>query len=103
MKKALLLLAFVAFSKAVKSQCIFIYPSEKIKGVEIPIERTEFDIYVNDTLKKHATSFNDGSLGRVALEPGRYTVKIKNPEYQDGIKTEVIVHESKTTNVIIDL
>ena len=103
MKKVLILLAFLAFNKAMNSQCIFIYASEKIKGVEIPIERREFDVVISDTIKKHATSFGDGSLGRMALPPGKYTIKLSNPEYQDAIKTEVIVRESHGTDVIIDL
>ena len=103
MKKALLLLVFLAFSKAVKSQCIFIYAAEKIKGVEIPIERREFDVFINDSIKKHVTSFADGSLGRMGLNPGIYKVKISNPEYQDGMKAEVIVKESKSTDVVIDM
>jgi hypothetical protein len=103
MKKLLLLAVFISLHKAAKSQCIFIYASEKIKGVEIPLERQEFDVVISDTIKKHATSFADGSLGRMALPPGTYTVRLHNPEYQDATKTEVIVKESHTTNVIIDL
>jgi hypothetical protein len=87
----------------VKSQCIFIYASEKIKGAEIPIERREFEVVINDTLKKKVVSHNDGSLGRMSLEPGTYKIKISNPEYQDATQENVVVKESKTTNVVINL
>lgn|GEM_PF-4013342 len=103
MKKAILFFLFFAGSMIGRSQCIFIYASEKIKGVEIPITRTEFDVVINDSIKKHLTSAGDGSLGRISLPQGLYTVKIMNPEYQDGIKTNVIVRESRSSDVIINL
>lgn len=103
MKKAFLFFLFVAGLSVGKAQCIYIYASEKIKGVEIPITRTEFDVVINDTIKKHLTSSGDGSLGRISLPQGLYTVKIMNPEYQDGIRTNVIVRESRTSDVIINL
>lgn len=103
MKKAFLVFLFISGFSFCKAQCIFIYASEKIKGVEIPITRVEFDVVINDTIKKHLTSAGDGSLGRISLPQGLYTVKIQNPEYQDGIKTNVIVRESRSSDVIINL
>jgi hypothetical protein len=82
---------------------LYIYASEKIKGVEIPITRVEFDVVINDTIKKKLTSAGDGSLGRISLPQGLYNVKIMNPEYKDGIKNNVIVRESRTSDVIINL
>jgi hypothetical protein len=86
-----------------KAQCIFIYASEKIKGVEIPITTVEFDVVINDTIKKKAVSKGDGSLGRMSLEMGTYKVKISNPEFEDGISNGVVVKESRSTSVIINL
>ena len=94
---------FLSFFNFIKAQSIFIYASEKIKGVEIPVERTEFKIWVNDTLKKTGTSENDGSLGRISLEKGTYKLKITNEEYADAVNDAVVVNESKTTKVIINL
>ncbi|MBK9283264.1 MAG: hypothetical protein IPM51_02995 [Sphingobacteriaceae bacterium] len=103
MKKLIIFSILFLFYKSSKAQCIFVYASQRIKGVEIPIERTEFDIVINDTIKKHATSANDGSLGRISLPQGIYEVKISNPEFNIGIKKNVIVRESRTTDVIINL
>lgn len=86
-----------------KAQCMFIYASEKIKGVEIPIERVEFEVTINDTLKKKCTSKNDGSLGRINVDRGTYKVKITTDEFSDGISEEVTVNESRTTNIIINV
>jgi hypothetical protein len=98
----LLLLLNLLFGLS-KAQCVFIYASEKIKGVEIPLERMEFEVLINDTLKKKATSRNDGSLGRISLEKGIYTIKLSHPEFKPAVQQNVVVNESRTTNVIINL
>ena len=103
MKRLIFILFVLVNCKAAKAQCIWIYVSEKVKGAEIPIERTEFDVVVNDTLKRHMTSKNDGSLGKIYLEKGKYKVKVSNPEYIDAIETEVVVNESRTTNLTVNL
>jgi hypothetical protein len=90
---------FCAFNS--KSQSVFIYAAEKIKTAEVPVARTEFDIIINDTLKVKRTSASDGGLGRIALEKGKYTLRIINPEFSDGFEKEVIVNEYKTTEVSV--
>jgi LytS/YehU family sensor histidine kinase len=82
-----------------RSQCIFIYVNEKVKGVEIPIVNEEFQIIVNDSIKHTRRSKSDGSLGRIVLEKGTYKVKIVNPDFSEGNKADVIVNESRTTDV----
>ncbi len=103
MNKSILFLSFVCLSFFIKAQSIFIYASEKIKGVEIPIERVDFEVTVNDSIKKKFTSINDGSLGRISIPKGIYKVKLTTEEFADGIKEEVVVNESKTTSLIINL
>ena len=92
------LLALCAFKA--KSQCIFIYANEKIKGVEIPIVNEEFRILINDTIQHVRRTKSDGSLGRIALEKGTYKVKIINPDFTEGFKSDVIVGD-RTTDVEI--
>jgi len=91
-----LFLLGACFSKA---QCIFVYVNEKVKGVEIPIVSEEFKIYVNDTLKATRMSKSDGCLGRIPLEKGTYKVKIVSPGFSEGSKADVVVNESRTTDV----
>ncbi|MCE3260729.1 MAG: hypothetical protein K0S12_2370 [Bacteroidetes bacterium] len=103
MKQVILFLFLFGFAHTGKSQCIFIYAAEKIKGAEIPIVRTEFEVTINDSLKKKVSSLNDGSLGRISLEKGTYRVKISSSEFTDGFQENVIVNESKSTDVVINL
>ncbi|MCE3226202.1 MAG: hypothetical protein K0S32_753 [Bacteroidetes bacterium] len=103
MRTLILSVLFISLCGVAKSQCIFIYAAEKIKGAEIPIERTEFHVVINDTMKRTISSHNDGSLGRISLEKGKYKVKISSEEFADGISEEVIVKESRSTDVIIPL
>ena len=86
-----------------KAQCIRIYVAEKVKGVEIPIERREFDITINDTIKLKLTSGNSGLLGRIPLDRGTYKVKIQNPEFADAIVNDVVVEESRSNNLTINV
>ncbi len=101
--KQLFLMASVVFFYNAKAQCIRIYVAEKVKEVEIPIERREFDIIINDTMKYHLTSVNNGLLGRIALDKGVYKVKLSNPEYADAIVTDVVVEESRSNNLTINV
>lgn len=101
MKYFLLTLALWSGSQLMHAQSIIIYAAEKIKTAEAPVPRTEFEVTVNDTLKVKKTSDHDGSLGRISLPPGKYKIKISNPEYSDGFEKEVIVNESKTTEVSV--
>ena len=100
--KHLLFIFFIAINTA-KAQSVYIYASQKIKGAEIPIERVDFDVFINDSLKKKFTSGNDGALGRISLEKGKYKIKISTLEYADGLNNEVIINESKTTNLVLNL
>lgn len=83
-----------------KSQCIFIYANEKVKGVEIPIVNEEFQIIINDSINHVRRTKSDGSLGRIALEKGTYHVKIIHPEFTEGFKSDVVVGD-RTTDVEI--
>lgn len=99
MKPVFLFALFLVGAYAARSQCIFVYVNEKVKGVEIPIVNEEFQIIINDSIKHMLRSKSDGSLGRIALEKGTYKVKILNPDFSEGNKPEVIVNESRTTDV----
>ncbi|MEO6303908.1 MAG: hypothetical protein ABIP51_12125 [Bacteroidia bacterium] len=102
--KNLILICFFAVSVYTgKAQCIRIYVAEKIKEVEIPVERREFEITINDTIKLNLTSTNDGLLGRVSLDKGTYKVKLTNPEYADAIVANVIVEESRSNNLTVNV
>jgi hypothetical protein len=104
MKKLIITTLFlVAISYNGKSQSIYVYASEKIKGAEIPIERVDFEVIVNDSIKKKFTSQNDGSLGRISVPKGKYKVKLTTEEFADGINEEVIVNEFKTTSLVVNL
>jgi hypothetical protein len=103
MKQVILGLCLAALAASARSQCIFIYAAEKIKGAEIPIVRTEFEVTINDSLKKKVSSLNDGSLGRISLEKGIYKIKISSSEFADGFQENVIVNASKSTDVVINL
>ena len=103
MKSTVFIFLFILLLNFAKAQSIFIYASEKIKGVEIPIERVDFEVTVNDSIKKKYTSINDGSLGRISIPKGIYKVKLTTEEFADGITEDVIVNESKTTSLIINL
>lgn len=101
MKKLLLIFSLFTFGAAFKAQCIFIYAAEKIKTAEVPVPGTEFDVTINDSIKMKRTSDHDGSLGRISLEKGKYTIKISNPEFTEGFEKEVVVNESRTTEVSV--
>lgn len=103
MKSLIFISLFIIASGFAKGQCIFVYASEKVKGVEIPIERVEFEITVNDTIKKKYTSKNDGSLGRISLERGKYKVRVVTEEFTEGVADDVVVNESRTTNLIVNM
>lgn len=100
--KHLLLSFLVILSVAtLRSQSIIVYVTEKIKGAEIPVGRTEFDVTINDTLKLKRVSDNDGSLARIASQNGTFKVAVSNPEYTTGIEKEVVVKDYRTTEVSI--
>jgi hypothetical protein len=101
MKPVFLFALFMLGTYVSKSQCIFIYANEKVKGVEIPIVNEEFQIIINDSIKHTRRTRSDGSLGRIPLEKGTYKVKILNPYFSEGDKPGVIVNESRTTDVEI--
>ncbi|MBI2720831.1 MAG: hypothetical protein HYX39_01520 [Bacteroidetes bacterium] len=101
MKQLFLYLFFI--TGVLKSQCIFIYAAEKIKTAEIPLTKTDFTVTINDTLKLVRSSDNDGSLGRISVEKGKYNIKIKSAGFSDGFQNEVVVNESRTTDVTIIL
>ncbi|MEI8137506.1 MAG: hypothetical protein WCH21_09315 [Bacteroidota bacterium] len=102
--KHLFLICFFALSVyCSNAQCIRIYVSQKIKEVEIPVERREFEVTINDTMKLNLTSGNNGLLGRISLDRGTYKVVIKNPEYVDAIMNDVVVEESRSNNLTINV
>jgi hypothetical protein len=86
---------------AAKAQCIRVYVSEKIKGIEIPIQRTEFEVYVNDTLKKKLSSDNSGFLTRLSLNKGKYNIKLVSAEYSMVKMDAVVVEDSKSTDITL--
>jgi hypothetical protein len=102
--KQLFLITFFAFSVfSTKAQCIRIYVAQKVKGVEIPIERREFEITINDTMKLNLTSTSDGLLGRVSLDKGIYKVKLQSEEYADATVSDVVVEESRSNNLTVNV
>lgn len=101
MKQLFFLCFFTFFSYNIKSQCIRIYVAEKVKEVEIPVERHDFEVTINDTMKLNLSSGNNGLLGRISLDKGTYKVVIKNPEYAEAIMKDVIVEESRSNNLTI--
>ena len=103
MKQLFLIGSLVFLFYTGKSQCIRIYVAEKVKEIEIPVERREFEVTVNDTMKWNLTSVNNGLLGRIALEKGTYKVKLTNPEYADAIINDVVVEESRSNNLTINV
>ena len=102
--KHIFLICFLTLSVySANAQCIRIYVSQKIKEVEIPIERREFEVTINDTMKLNLTSGNNGLLGRISLDKGTYKVMIKNPEFGDAIMNDVVVEESHSNNLTINV
>lgn len=99
MKYSLFLLIFTFLFVKAKSQSVFLYANEKVNGIEIPIERVDFDVTINDTILKKFVSKNDGSLGRISLEKGKYKLKLMSEEFSDTVLDCVIVNESKTTSI----
>jgi hypothetical protein len=98
--KSTLLIAFVG---SLKAQSAFVYINEKVNGIDIPIERVECEITINDSIVKKKTSQNDGSIGRFSLEKGKHRIKASSEEFQDSPVIEFIVNESKTTTLSIVL
>lgn len=98
--KHLILVSFLMLSVLVtKAQCIRIYVAEKVKEVEIPIERREFEVTINDTMKLNLTSQSNGLLGRISLDKGTYKVKLTSEDYTDAILQDVVVEESRSNNL----
>jgi hypothetical protein len=103
MKNFILLSIFTLSFNLGKAQCIRIYVAEKIKEAEIPVERRKFEVTINDTMKLNLTSGNNGLLGRIPLDKGTYKVVLKNPEYADAIVNDVIVEESRSNNLTVNV
>ncbi len=100
--RSLFVFAFIMLSTFIyKAQCIRIYVAEKVKEVEIPIERREFEVTINDTMKLNLTSQSNGLLGRISLDRGTYKVKLTSEDYTDAILKDVVVEESKSNNLTI--
>lgn len=95
------LAVFMLFAGVTKSQSIIVYVTEKIKGAEIPVIRTDFEIYVNDTLRKKATSQADGSLPRIALYNGKHQLTLKSEEFNDASEKDVLIKDYRTTEVTV--
>ena len=103
MKNFILISIFILSTSLGKAQCIRIYVAEKVKEVEIPIERRKFEITINDTMRLNLTSGTNGLLGRVSLPSGKYNVKLTSPDYADAIMNDVVVEESKSTNITMNV
>lgn len=103
MKSLFTLIFLMIFVCFVKSQSAFVYINEKVNGIDIPIERVDCEIIVNDTVVKKKTSQNDGSIGRFSLEKGKHHLKVKSEEFEDSANIEFNVNESKTTTVNVVL
>jgi len=101
MRQVFLTTLFVLSAFCFKAQCIRIYVAEKVKEVEIPIERREFEVTINDTMKLNLTSQSNGLLGRISLDRGTYKVKLTSEDYTDAILTDVVVEESRSNNLTI--
>jgi len=103
MKHLILIVFFAGCLSSTKAQCIRVYVSEKIKGIEIPIQRREFEVFVNDTLKRKLSSDNSGFLIRLSVNKGKYNIKLVSPDYADAFMSDVIVEESKSTDITINV
>lgn len=101
MKQLFFIAFFVLAVFNIQAQCIRIYVAEKVKEVEIPIERREFEVTINDTMKLNLTSQSNGLLGRISLDRGTYKVKLTSEDYTDAILKDVVVEESKSNNLTI--
>jgi len=103
MKNFILISIFTLSISFGKAQCIRIYVAELVKEVEIPVERRKFEITINDTMKLNLTSGNNGLLGRISLQSGKYKVKLTSPDYADAVMNDVVVEESKSTNITMNV
>ncbi|MBA3662781.1 MAG: hypothetical protein H0W61_01045 [Bacteroidetes bacterium] len=101
MKRLFLSLLLISASTYVKSQSVIIYVTEKIKSAEIPVVRTDFEVAINDSIKKKLTSQNDGSLPRISLEKGKYKIMVSGNEFMDAVEKDVVVNESRTTELTV--
>jgi hypothetical protein len=54
-------------------------------------------------MRLNLTSGNNGLLGRVSLPSGKYNVKLTSPDYADAIMNDVVVEESKSTNITMNV
>lgn len=105
MKNFLITSAFILAAFSFKAQSIWVYAAEKVKGVEIPVQWEEFEVTINDSIKRKFTAQNDGSLGRFSLDNGKYKVTIKslNFVYADVTRDDVIIKDFRTTDVVFTL
>lgn len=103
MKSLLTFIVLVLLFTTVNAQCAFVYVSEKVNGVDIPLERIECEITINDSIVKKKDTQNDGSLGRFSLERGNHHLKVISEEFKDSEVIEFVVNESRTTNVNVVL
>ncbi|MGZ3899689.1 MAG: hypothetical protein ACXVNM_07560 [Bacteroidia bacterium] len=101
MKHLFFTVVFVGGFGLLKSQSIIIYATEKIKGAEIPVIRKDFEVVINDSIKKKGTSRNDGSLPRIAVTKGKYKIMIAGDEFNEAIEKDVVVNEFRTTELTI--
>jgi hypothetical protein len=97
---SLVLLMMLSFGVA-RSQSIIVYVTEKIKGAEIPVIRTDFDVVVNDSLKKKGTSQADGSLPRIGLYNGTHKITLKSDEFNDVTENDILIKDFRTTEVTV--
>ncbi len=94
---------FVIISGSGKAQCIRVFVSENSGGIEIPIENREFDVTINDSIKRTLTTDKSGYLTRISLEKGKYHVKLVSTEFKDAYMKDVIVEDGKSSNIVIDV
>lgn len=103
MKRLFTSIVLIVSVSFVKAQSAFVYINEKVNGIDIPLERVECEITINDSIVRKKTSQNDGSIGRFSLEKGKHHLKATSEEFQDSPVIEFIVNESKTTTVNVVL
>ena len=101
MKKLIFISTFLLAAYLGKTQSIRIYVSEKESGSELPVAQRAFEITINDTIKLNLSTSNNGLLGKIELDPGKYKIQLQNKEYQNAMLKDVLVEAAKTSNITI--
>lgn len=103
MKKQVLFVLLLSSAVFVKGQSIIVYATERIKTAEVPVIRTEFNVLLDDSVKKKLTTQADGSLPRIHADNGSHKIVLSSEEYNTVTETNVVVKDFRTTEITIYL